>query len=183
LVFAIATGLLYGRFSRPQAKLLYSDHAIIAPYREGTGLMFRIANMRHNQLIEVEVTITLSYIEKGAKNRSFDRLKLERDKVNLFPTNWTIVHPIDQESPFFNLSEQEFRDMRSELIILLKAFDDTFSQTIYSRTSYHTDEIIYGRKFLPMVSLDENNRSVLDLRLINAMEEKELPAFSNLTAE
>ena len=177
LVFAIATGLLYGRFSRPQAKLLYSEHAIIAPYRTGTGLMFRMANKRHNQLIEVEVSCTLSHFEKGAISRSFNRLKLERDKVNLFPTNWTIVHPIDEESPFYMMTEEEFRDTKSELIILLKAFDDTFSQTIYSRTSYHTDEIIYGRKFLPMVSVDENNKSVVDLRLINAMEVRELPLF------
>jgi inward rectifier potassium channel len=183
LVFAIATGLLYGRFSRPQAKLLYSDHAIIAPYRQGTGLMFRMANMRHSQLIEVEVSITLSYIVKGAKTRSFDRLKLEREKVNLFPTNWTVVHPIDEESPFFNLSQQEFHEMRSELIILLKAFDDTFSQTVYSRTSYHTEEIIYGRKFLPMVSMDENGKSVIDLRLINAMEARALPAFSKMATD
>ena len=175
LVFAIATGLLYGRFSKPRAKLIYSEHAIIAPYRNGSGLMFRMANMRNNQLIEVEVSITLSYISKGATNRTFDKLKLERDKISLFPTSWTIVHPIDEESPFYNLSEQELHDMKAEVIILLKAFDDTFSQTIYSRTAYHSDEIIYGRKFLPMFGIDDHNRTILDLRKVNAMEKVELP--------
>jgi inward rectifier potassium channel len=175
LVFALATGLLYGRFSRPQAKVLYSENAIIAPYHKGAGLMFRMANMHHNQLIEVEVSITLSYIQSGAKTRSFDRLKLERERINLFPTSWTIVHPIDQDSPFYNTTEHELKAMQPELIILLKAFDDTFSQTIYSRTSYHANEIIYGRKFLPMVHVDDNKKSVIDLRLINAMETVEVP--------
>ena len=175
LVFAIATGLLYGRFSRPQAKLLYSKQAIVAPYKDGKGLMFRLANLRHSQLIEVELSITIAYFEKGSKIRMFERLKLERDKVSLLPTSWTIVHPINDESPLKGILLDELREMKGELIILLKAFDDTFSQTIYSRTSYHADEIIWGRKFLPMFTVAENGRTVLDLRKIDAMEKFELP--------
>lgn len=167
LVFAIATGLLYGRFSRPSAKILYSDCALIAPYREGKGLMIRLANMRRNQLIEVEINVSASYIEPGAANRSFVRLNLERDKINLFPTSWTVVHPIDNDSPFFDATTTSLKAMKMELIVLVKAFDDTFSQTIYSRTSYHAKEIFPGKKFLPMVSTEESGRTVLDLRKIN----------------
>ncbi|CAN5175524.1 ion channel [soil metagenome] len=175
LGFALATGLLYGRFSRPQAKLLYSEHAIIAPYKEITGLMFRVANKRKNQLIEVEVDVTMAWFEKDAKMRSFARLELERSKINLFPTSWTIVHPIDENSPFNGLSENEIQDLKIELFILLKAFDDTFSQTIYSRTSYNANEIRIGKKFIPMFSPMENGKSMLDLRMIDAMETVELP--------
>ena len=173
--FALATGLLYGRFSRPQAKLLYSDHAVIAPYKDITGLMFRVANMRRNQLIEVEVDITMAYFEKDSKLRSFQRLELERNKINLFPTSWTIVHPIDENSPFYGLTEQDILDMKVELIALLKAFDDTFSQTIYSRTSYHSGEIKRGKKFIPMFSTLGDGKTLLDLRMIDAMETVELP--------
>jgi inward rectifier potassium channel len=183
LSFALATGLLYGRFSRPQAKLLYSEHAVIAPYRDGAGLMFRVSNMRRNQLIEVEVDLTMSYYEKEAKNRSFIRLELERNKINLFPTSWTIVHPINENSPFVGLTENDFHELKVELFILLKAFDDTFSQTIYSRSSYHAPEIKVGKKFIPMFKVLENGKTQLDLRLINAMETVELPLQKKMITE
>jgi inward rectifier potassium channel len=175
LGFALATGLLYGRFSRPQAKLLYSEHAIIAPYKDMTGVMFRVANMRRNQLIEVEVDITMAWFEKDSKMRSFTRLTLERNKINLFPSSWTVVHPIDENSPFYGLSEADILDLKIELIVLLKAFDDTFSQTIYSRTSFKSSEIKVGKKFIPMFNTMENGKTLLDLRLIDAMETVELP--------
>jgi inward rectifier potassium channel len=175
LGFALATGLLYGRFSRPQAKLLYSEHAIIAPYKDITAVMFRVANMRRNQLIEVEVDVTMAFFEKDAKIRSFRRLELERNKINLFPTSWTIVHPIDENSPLYGLSENDILEMKIELIALLKAFDDTFAQTIYSRTSYKSAEIKIGKKFIPMFSTLENGKTLLDLRMIDAMETVELP--------
>jgi inward rectifier potassium channel len=175
LCFALATSLLYGRFSRPRAKLLYSTHAIIAPYKGITGLMFRMANMRRNQLIEVEVDITLAWFEKGAKTRSFTRLALERNKINLFPSSWTVVHPIDENSPFYGLTEADIIDLKIELIVLLKAFDDTFSQTIYSRSSYKSSEIKAGKKFVPMFHTMENGKTLLDLRMIDAMETVELP--------
>lgn len=174
LCFALATSLLYGRFSRPQAKLIYSEQAIIAPYKNMTGVMFRVANMRRNQLIEVEVDITMAWFEKDSKVRSFTRLALERNKINLFPSSWTVVHPIDENSPFNGLSEADIMELKIELIVLLKAFDDTFSQTIYSRTSYKCSEIKVGKKFIPMFNTMENGKTLLDLRMIDAMESVEL---------
>ncbi|HMT29734.1 MAG TPA: ion channel [Bacteroidia bacterium] len=174
LAFAIATGLLYGRFSRPQAKVLYSKNAVIAPFKDKNGLMFRLTNLRHNQLIEVEMNVTIAYFQKGSTNRSFERLNLERDKVALFPTSWTIVHPIDEESPLFGADQNDLEEMKIEIIILLKAFDDTFSQTIYSRTSYHSKEILWGKKFLPMFNVKPTGQTVIDLRKIDLMEEVNL---------
>ena len=159
------------------AKLVYSKNAIIAPFKEGSGLMFRLANLRHNQLIEVEMNVTLAYFEKGSITRSFERLNLERDKVALFPTSWTIVHPITEESPFHGLEPDEIPGLKAEIIVLLKAFDDTFSQTIYSRTSYHTNEILWGKKFKPMFSVKTDGKTLLDLRLIDEMEPQAIPVF------
>lgn len=178
LGFALATGLLYGRFSRPQSKLIYSENAVVAPYRGITGLMFRLTNMRRNQLIEVEIDVNVGYTEPETKTRTFFNLPLERKKINLFPTSWTIVHPINEESPFYGRTQQELKEMNIEIFALLKAFDDTFSQTVYSRTSYRAEEIIYGAKFLPMFSPQENGKTLLDLRLINATEKVELPELT-----
>jgi inward rectifier potassium channel len=178
LGFAMATGLLYGRFSRPEARILYSEKAVIAPYR-GTqrGLMFRIANMRSNQLIEVEVEFLMAFQEPNSTTRSYYPLVLERRKISMFPLSWTIVHPIDETSPLFGRDEEELHTGNAELIILVKAFDDTFSQTVYSRSSYQSDEIIWGAKFLPMFSLQQDGRTRLDLRLMNTMEKAELPPW------
>lgn len=178
LGFALATGLLYGRFSRPQAKLLYSDNAVIAPYRDFTGLMFRLTNMRRNQLIEVEIEVNIGYTDPETKTRSFMLLPLERKKISLFPTSWTIVHPIDENSPLYGRTSEELDEMKMEIFVLLKAFDDTFSQTVYSRTSYRPGEIVFGAKFLPMFTQQENGKTLLDLRLINAMEKVELPQLA-----
>jgi inward rectifier potassium channel len=178
LGFALATGLLYGRFSRPQSKLLYSENAVIAPYRGITGLMFRLTNMRRNQLIETEVEVNMGYTEPGATTRSFIQLPLERKKIALFPTSWTIVHPIDENSPLYGRASDELHKMNLEIFVLLKAFDDTFSQTVYSRTSYRANEIIYGAKFKPMFTQQENGKTLLDLRLINSIEMVELPLLS-----
>lgn len=174
LGFALATGLLYGRFSRPEAKMVYSHHAVIAPYRDGAGLMFRVSNLRRNQLIEVEVDVNLGFIDPGSDKRSFIALDLERKKINLFPTSWTIVHPIDENSPLFGKTQDELDAMKIEIYVIMKAFDDTFSQTIYSRTSYRAHEIVHGAKFLPMFHQQENGKTLLDLRLINAIEKVEI---------
>ena len=176
LGFAWATGLLYGRFSRPKANILYSSNAVIAPYKGISALMFRMTNMRSNQLIEVEADVTIGYNDFETGARSFSRLELERSKINLFPTSWTIVHPIAEGSPLQGRTSEELSGMNLEIYVLIKAFDDTFSQTIYSRTSYRADEIIYGVKFIPMFRQMGNGKTLLDLQLINAMEKAELPA-------
>ena len=135
--FALITGILYGRFSKPTAKILFSDNAIFAPYRNINGFMFRIANGRSNQLIEIEVQVTLSYSvhENNNLQRRYVPLKLERDKINFFPMTWTIVHPIDNNSPLDGFSISDLEEADAEFFIIIKAFDDTFCQTVYSRNS------------------------------------------------
>lgn len=175
MALALATGILYGRFSRPSAKILYSHNALIAPYRDITGFMFRIANQRSNQLIEVEVSLSFSFLNKTDRSkREFRSLELERNKINFFPTSWTIVHPIDEDSPMYTFSGDDFLDQEAEIIILLKAFDDTFSQTVYSRSSYRAEEIVYGAKFANIFGRNDNGVVTVDLHRINEHEMVEL---------
>lgn len=145
--FALATGLLWGRFSRATAKIRYSKNAIIAPYRGITGFEFRIANERSSQLLEVEAQVILSYLLPNEDRRRFDQLPLEREKLNFLPLSWTVVHPIDEDSPLYGKNEQDLKTYDAEFIILVKAFDETFSQTIYSRCSYRFHELIWGVNF------------------------------------
>jgi len=175
LGFALATGLLYGRFSRPVAKILYSDSALIAPYKGGKGFMFRLVNKRNNQLIEseVDVTLTMNKQKDGTTFRSYEPLKLEIKKINLLALSWTVVHPIDEESPLYNLTEEDLKKNDAEFIILLKAFDDTFSQNVYSRNSYKSPEIVWGAKFISMIETGESSFS-LDMSKINSYEKVQM---------
>jgi inward rectifier potassium channel len=147
LGFALATGILFARFSRPTARLLFSDMAIIAPYRGITAFEFRITNARSNQLIEVRAQVQLSRLKPGSASREFFPLKLERDKVTFFPLSWTIVHPIDETSPLWGVPQEQFLASDAEFLILLSGLDETFSQTVHARSSYKADEITWGVKF------------------------------------
>ncbi len=175
LGFALATGVLYGRFSRPEARIKYSENALIAPYKKITALMFRIVNERKNQLIEVESALSISMRdESNPKNRKFFNLKLELTKINFFPLSWTIVHPIDESSPLWGMTELEFQNSDIELISLIKAFDDTFSQTVYDRSSYKYHELVWGAKFIPMTEFTDKG-TILRIDKINAFEKVQLP--------
>ncbi|MFA6085230.1 ion channel [Mucilaginibacter sp.] len=173
LAFALATGLLYGRFSKPSAKIVYSDQMLVSPYREnGKGLMFRISNLRRNVLIDLVVEVIFSYNEMvGDKPvRKFFQLELERKEVSILTLNWTIVHPLDENSPLAEITPDELEKTQASFSILLKAFDDTFSQTVHSRTSYQYHDMVWGAKFIPMFGRDDEGRIVLDMSKISEFE-------------
>ena len=147
---ALATGVVFARFSRPEARIIYSRYAIVAPYRGGTALEFRIANARSSQLIDVQVQAILTKIERSATGstvRRFYELPLERQRVVFFPLSWTVVHPIDPESPMWGLKHEDLVAADAELLVLLIATDETLSQSVHSRSSYEADEIIWNAKF------------------------------------
>jgi len=175
MAFALATGILYGRFSRPNAKILFSENAVIAPYRNMNAFMFRIANQRRNQLIEIEITLTYSFVNSQDRSkREFRGLDLERRTVNFFPTTWTIVHPITDDSPMKGMTWQDFIDKEVEILILIKAFDDTFSQTVYKRSSYKAEDIIVGAKFNIILGVNSKGVTTVDLHRINEHERVDL---------
>jgi inward rectifier potassium channel len=169
LGFALATSLMFARFSKPEARVLYSEHAIVAPYRGITGLMFRIANQRNSQLIQVQVQVLLSRFETEGNQRvrRFRRLALERDEVTFFPLTWTVVHPIDQSSPFYGQTEKDFLAAESEILVLISATDETFSQTVNSRSSYRSDEVVWGAKFSDVFGQKPDGTIVVDLHRLH----------------
>ena len=166
LSLALATGLLYGRFVRPVAKIIYSDNAVIAPYKDITGFQFRIANKRaDHQMVDTEVDVLLSRIENDSVK--FYNLELEYKKISLFTATWTVNHPIDQNSPLFGQTEEDLKATDSEFIILIKGFDDTFAQVVHSRSSYKYNEIIWGAKFASVYGKSEVGRTTIELDKIS----------------
>ncbi len=172
MVFAMATGLLYGRFSRPSARIIYSKNAIIAPYQDGTSLQFRVTNARRNVLMNMEARVLLMTVDStdGQLKRSFLDLPLERQGIYFFALTWTIVHPIDEASPFFGKTREELASLAAEILILIQGFDDTFSQVVHSRYSYRHDQFVWGAKFIPTFKVDGKGDLVVEVDRIDEMK-------------
>jgi inward rectifier potassium channel len=170
--FALATGLLFARFSRPVAHILFSERAVVAPFREGTALMFRIANKRSTQLIDVGATVVLGRMEdeNGKQTRKFYPLKLDRRSVAFFPLHWTVVHPINQESPLYGITEEQFHSSDAEVMIMLSAVDETFSTTVHARSSYKSTEVEWGVKFADMFLPMQNGKPRADMSRLHNTE-------------
>lgn len=166
MIFAIITGLLYGRFSRPNAKIMFSKNMLVTPTEAMNHLTFRIVNVRKSTIMDVSARIIYSYQEKG-RARSYFALDLERSQVTLFPLNWTILHPINEKSPLFNKTADELVKLDGEFIVVIKGYDDTFSQEVNAIHSYRIQELIWGVKFDLMYETKENT-VVLDFSKLNS---------------
>ena len=177
LSFAIATGLFYGRFSRPRAFLRFSHNALIAPYKDGTALMFRMAPYKNNVLSEAEVKVNLAMQldENGKTVNRFFNLDLEISKINSLALSWTIVHPINDKSPLYNFNYTDIVNAKIEALVFVKAFDEVFSNTVVQRFSYIASEVVWGAKFRMMYHADEKKKAtVLNLDKLNDYEKIEL---------
>ena len=174
LGFAIIAGIMFARFARPRAEIAFSKVAIIGPYRDKTALMFRIVNKKKNEIVEMGATVLLAQRKRDgatANDREFIPLKLERERVVFFPLAWTIVHPIDEKSPLNGCSRDDLRARDAELLILLNGFDETFSQTVHTRSSYKVDEIVWGAKFRTMFNPSETDGTIsVDIRKLDEID-------------
>ena len=175
MFFALATGLVYGRFSLPSARILFSDNALISPHKGGKAFMFRIVNRRPNVLMEMEAKVMLALdVDMGEEVlRRYFNLKLETSSIHFFPLTWTIVHPIDDSSPFHELTVQELKDRRAEVLILIKGYDDTFSQHVHIRFSYTADEWVWGAKFVRNFYARDDGNIELDIDGVHTYEKVE----------
>jgi len=168
---ALATGLVFARFSRPQAKILCSKGAVIAPYKGGKAWMFRMANGRRGQLMDVQATVVLATRDPSAPSgRKFDVLELERSRILMFPLHWVVVHPINDQSPLFGLNEQEFAALSPEFLILTSAVDETFAETVYARSSYSADQLEWGARFCDIYFASDDGSTGIDLAKLSDTE-------------
>ena len=173
LATALITGLIFARFSRPTARIVFSRQAVIAPYKNITGFMFRITNARKTQLIGVEAKVNLSLhvSGNGPTNRRFHQLPLERSRVDVFPLSWTIVHPIDEESPLHGYTEEMLRQTNAEFDIMLTAIDETSAQMVHTRSSYKCKELVWGAKFTNIYEpIADNEPITIDVGRLHDIE-------------
>jgi len=171
---ALATGLLFARFTRPTAALLFSNRAIVAPYNDGQALMFRIVNRRRNEIIQLEAQVLFSAMEadgRGGMVRRYSPLALERNKVTFFPLSWTVVHPIDEASPLARRTREDLEQTKAEILVLLTGVDEALEQTVHARSSYRADEIVWNARFRSMfLPAAEGERVTVDISRVHEIE-------------
>ena len=170
MTFALGTGLLFARFSKPRADIGFSFNALITPYLSGNALMFRLVNKRRNMLTNLRIEVISTWIsedEHGHETREYRNLNIDREELTMLPLSWTIVHRINRASPLSVWSEETCKNIDLEIIVILEGYDDTFANIIRTHTSYKYDEIVWNAKFNPMFCFDENGHSVLEIDKVN----------------
>ena len=175
--FAVVTGLVFGRFSRPSARIAFSKKILVAPYQDGISLQFRVVNRRTNNILDLSARLLLMVVQSGNGQlvRKFYPLELERESVLFFPLTWTVVHPINENSPLYGKTAEELAAQQAEVLVLLKGFDETFGQTINTRYSYRHDEIIWGGKFTPAFDVEQSGDLVLEISKVSNFQRVSLP--------
>jgi len=171
---ALATGLLFARFTRPTAAVLFSRHAVIAPYNDGSALMFRMVNRRRNEIIQLEAQVLFSAMVadgRGGATRKYTLLPLERNKVTFFPLSWTVVHPIDGASPLAGQTRESIAAAEGEILVLLSGTDEALEQTVHARSSYKAEEIVWNARFRSMfLETDARSRVAVDITRVHEIE-------------
>ncbi len=170
MLFAVLTGLVYGRYSKPKAFLLFSKVALIAPFKEGKAFMFRIASYKYNSLteLEVEVMVSMQIENNGETTTQYFPMKLEFAKITTLALSWTLVHVIDEESPIYEFGKEQFESNKVEIIVFFKAFDEHFSNVVKEKSSYIASEIICNARFNPMFKKSEDGKNtILELEKID----------------
>jgi inward rectifier potassium channel len=173
LNLALITGVVFARFSRPFARVIFSSVAVVAPFNGVPTLMFRAANQRGNQILNAEVSVSLARqmtTAEGLVMRRFEELRLVRSRSPLFALSWTVMHQIDESSPLHGATIDSLYENQVEIIILLSGRDDTLSDMIYARHSYMPDEILWNRRFIDVLEVTPSGRRLLNLHCFHKTE-------------
>jgi len=166
LTTALFTGVIFARFSRPFARIVFSRCALVLPFDGKPTLMFRAANQRGNSIVDAEIRLTMAKQQtsrEGIVMRRFEDLKPFRQRSSLFALSWTIMHRIDRHSPLFGLTAEQWREQQIEIVVMLSGLDEALADRIYARHSYSADDIVWGHRFVDVLSLNEHGRRVVDL--------------------
>jgi inward rectifier potassium channel len=170
---AVATGLMFARISRPTARIMFSDKAVVTPFEGESTLIFRAANRRRNLVVEAEVNVSLlrdlTTIE-GVSMRRFDELKMVRARTPLFFLTWTVMHRIDDSSPLWGETRESLLEKHAEIVVVMKGIDETFVTTIHARTSYAPEEIVWGRRLADIFVTDSSGARFIDFTRFHQVE-------------
>ncbi|MGB1013046.1 MAG: ion channel [Nannocystaceae bacterium] len=153
---AVVTGLTFAKFSRPTAKVLFSRTMVVAPRNGVPHLMFRLANWRHNRIVEARISVAVILEERTSEGETMRRpvpLQLVRERNEVFWMSWTVMHPIDDSSPLFGRGAlEQLQTDEVNIVVSLSGIDEDFSQPIHTYHTYRATDVIEGHRFVDILS-------------------------------
>ena len=170
---AVITGLLYVRFSRPSARMVFSDNALIAPFKTGKALMMRIGNAKKNELLEVFAQVIYVNYKDSTIRKEYTELTLERQRIPFLPITWTIVHPIDEKSPLFNMNESNVHEKEFDIMVTLMGLDRVTGQNVFSAHTYTDLDVVWDARFKACSEVDDDGETLVYLNKIGDFEKVE----------
>lgn len=176
--FAVVAAVVFARLARPRSDVEFSDCAVIAPYGEGRGFELRVVNRRRDELVQVQAEIVYAHLEPRGDGvtRTFHRLELERDRIAFFPLHWTVVHPIDADSPLYGMTQADMEAEDGEFLVQVSAVDEAHSDQVLRRTSYKADEIRWGARFRDIFERTDEGVLGIDVNRIHDTEPVDMTA-------
>jgi inward rectifier potassium channel len=164
---AVSTGLVFAKFARPTARVLFSRVAVVTAFDGHPALLFRVANERANQIVEAQLNVALLLDEVTAEGehvrRAYD-LTLRRDRSLLFSLTWLAVHPIGPGSPLHGLGPERLAAGTATLIVSLTGLDEHLGQMVHARHAYAADEILFGQRFVDVIEVLPDGSRLIDYR-------------------
>ncbi len=170
---AVFTGLIFSRFSRPRARVIFANVMTLARHKGRNMLMARLANARHSAVNEARAEIWLLYSEEtpeGVRFRRFRNLPLTQRRNPIFAFSWTLFHPIDEHSPLYGLGPDQFEAMDAYFVVIFEGVDEISAQRMRARQGYGLTDLRFGQVFSDILTSSENGLPQLDYGMIHATE-------------
>jgi inward rectifier potassium channel len=166
LSLAVVTGLVFARFSKPTARVLFSSKIVTRDFDGHRVLMLRVANERHNQMLEPTANLGLVRLEKAAEGETYFRihdLALKGDRNPTFALTWTLVHWIDESSPLYGWTKAALEAAHSRITVSIFGHDETIAASVYALHEYSAEQIYFDHQFVDIISEGENGMRIIDM--------------------
>lgn len=174
---AVATGLVFAKFARTTARVMFTDHVTLTLMDGKPTLMFRVGNERSNAILEAEIRVTLVRTERTREGRTFYRmydLPLVRHRSSALARSWTVMHVVGPDSPLHEQTAESLAASEAELYVTLVGIDDTSLQPVHARRRYTADRVLFGRRHADILTEDERGDLVLDVRKFHLLEDEDV---------
>jgi inward rectifier potassium channel len=170
VLLAAMTGLVFSRFSRPRARLIFARNPVVFPHNGLPTLAFRIANARSSFMSEATARVWMLgplKTKEGRKYVGFQAMKLTKSENPMFALTWTLFHPVDEESPLFGLAPEDVEASELNFVLSISGYDETSSQTMRARATYAAQDLRFDHEFVDVISLDQDGTRRIDYSLVH----------------
>jgi inward rectifier potassium channel len=171
---ALTTGLIFARFAKPKARMMFSQHAIVRNFDGKRMLMLRIANERYNRIVDASALMSIVRLESGADGEAFFRihdLKLTREHTQVFNLTWTLMHEIDEHSPLHQYDAQRLADTQTRIMVSVTGHDETVAASVYAVHNYEASQVMFDVRFADVLRVSPEGEQIVDLTRFHLLED------------